>query len=328
MLTINPKLTYIPLMLLFLSRVSMAEPSEIGYERWTPTNIASGIVLAQPPEWYYKAYADQMHIANQNIEKPKNPYRLIDIEMTGDAENGYLMDAVWVANEGDFETSSWMMHGLTGYDVLSMEAFDDIVVLDIETYEPVWGVPTKYAMIVKQNPNKFEFKILLNIMKDYLLSEISSGEWRPIDVDILYNKVGAPSDPLVWKNVRYNAILVKNTGGNFKMTRLLENEGPEDIDSAALDGLQLIDMEPVRNCVAYDDACPSPYIICGEPMCVAGTEYLSLYVSNGLPFHLDPLVPADDISSVSQQWGRSIDIESMNLMDEKLPDGVASVFVP
>lgn len=315
---------------LCLAGVTVAEPSEIGYERWTPTTNLSGVILNKPPAWYYGTYADQMSLVNVPNPRPRSPYRLIDIEISGDEEQGYLMDGVWVENKGDFKAESWLLHDLSAYDALSLAGFSDIVILDIEQYAPYWGELGPYAMIVKRNVHEFEYELMLEVTRDVLLAKLALGEWRAIDIDVLYNDaLLEPNDHAAWQNVRYNAIVVKNDGGNFKVTRLRESESSQDVADAAFDGMQLIDAEPILACVSVVVDCPSRVDgPCDRPTCDPAKAFLSLYVDNGLPFEFKQQLPAAEVSSETLALGRSVDIEPTLSLDETPDDSISSVLVP
>jgi len=320
------------LLLFSVCRTSLSEPTVLGYERWTQTENLSGAVFQRPPEWYYGIHTDLFKLGSFPDAKPPAPNRLIDIEINKNSDSEIMMDGLWIENTGDFKADSWLVHGLTAFDLyLINDTIDEFFFLDVEAYESAHGVPTKYAAILKRNPHKFEKDLLIEVTLEVLIEHLRDDKWRPIDIDVLHNAALEPSDEIAWNIVRYNAVLVENTGANFKPTVFAENDTLNDVNDAIAGGLQAIDVEPVLSCTHVVINCPVEVDRPCEETCGVDTTYSTIYVHNGLPFELVKSVAEpsfDDVfKDLADRYRRSIDIETTENSEPLKPGNLHSVFL-
>lgn len=239
------------LMLNFLvTFVSAEEPTQIGYERWTHTTLNSGTEFSLHPESYYGEFADKLKLFGRPTQKASK--RIIDIEMTYHPDiKEYLMDAVWIENEGDFETDSWMLYDLTEEEVHQLAKIPQTVILDLESYSNYFSLdpknPARYAVILRKNPEDFKSRVFTEAKWSEIQPYIADREnWRAIDIDVLQAEgeyVNMPSEYDADEMNRYHAVFVQNDVPKNQKSTIYSTGNESHINLYANNGFQLIDFE-------------------------------------------------------------------------------------
>jgi hypothetical protein len=156
------------------------EPMYFGYERWNNEKVESGTAFALKPAEIYGIYADQWTMFGTPI--PSCGYRLIDIEPADSL--GKKFNIVWIKNEGNYKAKSYFVHNLTEAEVHAIAKIDELSILDIESYEEGWGLPRKYAVILRANPLGFKTEILTGATYSELQEYLAMYNRRPVDIDM------------------------------------------------------------------------------------------------------------------------------------------------
>ncbi len=197
-----------------------------------PSSIPSGTAPRSPGWWWYYGQTE----AQLNSIAATNNARIVDVEV--ESTSPYLFTAAFVKNTGTYARTWYWYYGLTSAGVAQKISSLKTRIIDIERYTV--GGQRRFAVAMVKNTGAAAkgWWYYFDVSSTTLAQKLSANNARLIDLEAY--SVGG--------NVRYSAVMIRNTGVDAKAWWWYVNVTPSFVATKlSANHARLIDIERRSN---------------------------------------------------------------------------------